>query len=297
MKHLTSYRIIALIRWVCVWMLLFSRWSPLTLDVAAQEPTSEPTVLPTPTPAPTWTPTPTPINTPGAATPTTPSGSPTATPSGRLVDFRVDEDKVKPGDCVTFSWVVRGDLDRVEFDVKEDGKVAVLVSDMDSREECPSSETKYELTATWLDGTRTARTIKVEVDSGGDGDSGSGDTGSATPAGTAVFVPVTPIPFPSTPVAGGSSAPQPVSQQSPSGSVSVAPVGGALSGVRVLPETGHRSPPSATVIQLDNNPAVTESQQGFWLILVAGLILFLGMAIIALAASATEVVQESEDPR
>jgi hypothetical protein len=137
-----------------------------------------------------------------------------------------------------FSWVVRGDIDTVEFDQIGDGKEAVLVSDMDSRQECPEEETTYELVVTWLDSTETTRSIEIEVDVDGTGDgSGGGDSGGTpTPGGTATFVFVTPIPIATTPVSAGNSTPV----QGASGAVVVTPVG-ALGSVKVLPETGYLS--------------------------------------------------------
>jgi len=218
-------------RWICILAVISSQFGLFTLRAAAQEPTTEPTALPTPTPAPTWTPIPTPTNTPDPAV--TPTTNPTA--SARLVDFRVDDDEITKGECVMFSWVVRGDVDRVEFDQLGDGKVPLLVSEMDSREECPEEEdTTYELDVTWLDGTHTKRSIKIEAEVGNAGD-GNGDNdannGTPTPGSTASFVPVTPIPVTGTPQA---------SYQGTSGSIVVTPVG-VLGSVQVLPETGYLS--------------------------------------------------------
>ncbi len=156
-----------------------------------------------------------------------------------MVDFRVDEDEITEGECVMFSWVVRGDIDRVEFDQIEDGKVPVLVSDMDSREECPEEDTEYELGVTWLDSTQTTRTIEIEVDAEGTSSSGDNDASSQTPTpgGTAAFVLVTPIPVATTPVSVSHSTPVQVS----SGGAVVTPAG-VLASVQVLPETGYLSP-------------------------------------------------------
>lgn len=229
-------------QWICILAVMCSQFGLFTLRAAAQEPTTEPTALPTPTPAPTWTPIPTPTNTPDPAV--TPTTNPTA--SARLVDFRVDDDEITKGECVTFSWVVRGDIDRVEFDQLGDGKVPLLVSDMDSREECPEEDTTYELDVTWLDGTNTERSIKIEVDEDDAGDN-SGDSdassGTPTPAGTASFVPVTPIPVIGTPQA---------SYQDASGSIVVTPVG-VLGSVQTLPETGYWSSPDERKIDGSEN--------------------------------------------
>jgi hypothetical protein len=230
------YQIRVLTRWVCVLAVVCSQFGLFTLRAAAQEPTTEPTSLPTPTPAPTWTATPTATNTPDPAA--TPTIDPTA--ATRTVDFRVDADEITEGECVMFSWVVRGDIDRVEFDQIGDGKVPVLVSDMDSREECPEVDTEYELTVTWLDGTQATRTIEIEVDAEDAGSSGDNDSSgqTPTPGGTAAFVPVTPIPVATTPVSVSYSTPVQVS----SGGTVVTPVG-VLGSVQMLPETGYLSPP------------------------------------------------------
>ncbi len=232
-----------LVRLISIGVLLCGQLSLLPRNAAAQEPTVEPTSLPTPTPAPTWTPAPS-ANTP---TPTLPPGGTIPTPSGRVVDFRVDTDDIQEGDCVTFSWIVRGDdLDRVEFDTLDDGKVPVLVSDSDSREECPTVETKYRLVASWLDGSRTERSIKIEID-GGDGDDGDGDDGGSnttpTPAGTAIFVPVTPIPIVVAPVSVPAQGSTPATTPSASGDAVMVPAG-PLGSVSVLPETGYGAPPA-----------------------------------------------------
>jgi len=195
-----------------------------------------------------------------------------------MVDFRVDEDEITQGECVVFSWVVRGDIDRVEFDQIGDGKAPILVSGMDSRDECPEEETKYELDVIWLDSTQTTRTIKIEIDTGGTGDS-SGDNGAsdgtATPGGTAAFVPVTPIPVATTPVSVAYNTTVPVSS---SGAV-VTPVG-VLASVQVLPETGYMSPSphEETDVTHDDLP-----NRGSWWILAGGLATVLAVVAMCLA--------------
>jgi hypothetical protein len=111
---------------------------------------------------------------------------------------------------------------------------------MDSREECPEVDTKYELAVTWLDSTQATRTIEIEVDAEDAGSSGDNDSSgqTPTPGGTAAFVPVTPIPVATTPVSVSYSTPVQVS----SGGTAVTPVG-VLGSVQVLPETGYLSPP------------------------------------------------------
>src|SRR5574341_733041 len=143
MKPITIHQTLASMRWICIWVLIYSQLSIFSFDVAAQEPQTgpsvtpvtaaqQPTAVPTPTPAPTWTPGPSPTATPGGGGAPTPTATtvPGGTPTGRLVDFRVDNSDVDSGECVQFSWVVRGDIDRVEFDKKDDNKDPLLVSDL-----------------------------------------------------------------------------------------------------------------------------------------------------------------------
>jgi hypothetical protein len=263
-------------------------------DVAAQEPTTEPTSLPTPTPAPTWTPTPTPVNTANpTATPTATSADPAATPAGRLVDFRVDDDEIDQGECVMFSWVVRGDIDRVEFDQRGDDKAPILVSTMDTRQECPDEDTDYELIVSWLDGTQTTRGIGIEVNgASSDGSGNSAGEGTTTPAGTAVFVPVTPIPIAGTPVSVGDGTVQQAVYESTSGGVVVTPVG-VLASVQLLPETGYLSPPGAGTNPSEGNLVAPQPRRQLWPALAGGLGVFLSIAVLGLALLA-KIVRESE---
>jgi hypothetical protein len=197
-----------------------------------------------------------------------------------MVDFRVDATDIDVGDCVTFSWVVRGDIDRVEFDQIGDGKVPLLVSDMDSREECPTEDTTYELIVTWLDASQTTDDIEIEVEGGGDGGDGGSSSGgaTATPAGTAVYVPVTPVPA-STIVA--------------SGGMVVTPVG-VLGSVRILPETGHLSPSMAQTTTSENDPATTSAEPGFWSTF-AGWLAAISVAIVFTALIiGSKIIRDSE---
>jgi hypothetical protein len=266
---------------VFAWAVVCSQLFIFIAGAAAQEPTTEPTPLNTPTPAPTWTPTPTQTPDP-AATPTASASSPTPTTTGRLVDFRVDDEEIEPGNCVTFSWIVRGDIDRVEFDIHDDGKVPVLVSNMDSREECPTEETEYELVASWLDGSRTARSITVNMSSGGGSNNGSGGSGAtATPGGTSVFVAVTPILLTGTPISApteGGAAPQ-GSMTSSAGAVVVTPVG-ALGSVSTLPETGYLAPAAEDAALSDRPVGQLRPGRASGLAEVAGAA-FLGLACLA----------------
>jgi hypothetical protein len=290
-KQTISYRTLNLVRWVCMCGVICSQLSLFTPNVAAQEPTTEPTSLPTPTPAPTWTPTPTPGNTSDpTATPTATSANPAATPAGRLVDFRVDDDTINKGECAMLSWVVRGDIDRVEFDTRDDEKAPVLVSDMDSRQECPDEQTDYDLIVSWLDGTRTTRSIEVDVDDSSDSNSAGG--GTTTSAGTAVFVPVTPIPIAGTPVSVGGGTAQQAVYQSTSGGVVVTPVG-VLGSVQVLPETGYLSPPVTDKKPLEDNLGAARPRWRLWLAFASGLGIFLTVTVLGLTLVA-KIVRENE---
>jgi hypothetical protein len=207
-----------------------------------------------------------------------------------MIDFRVDEDEIIKGECVMFSWVVRGDIDRVEFDQIGDGKVALLVSDMDSGQECPEEETTYELVVTWLDSTETTRSIEIEVDADGTGD-GSGDNGASggtpTPGGTATFVLVTPIPIATTPVSAGYSTPV----QGVSGVVVVTPVG-ALGSVKVLPETGYLSPyPDEKTDEAEDDLQT----RGSGLMVTAALVAVLAIVVMS-SSLEIKVIQVSEVP-
>lgn len=273
MKQILNRRIVTLTRWVCACVIIGSLSSQLVATVSAQEPTTEPTPLPTPTPAPTWTPTVVPTNTPDPAA--TPTVDPTA--AARVVDFRADSTDIDVGDCVMFSWVVRGDIDRIEFDQIGDEKVPLLVSDMDSRQECPTEDTTYELRVTWLDATKTKESIEIEVAGGDGGSSGSGGA-TATPAGTAVYVPVTPVPA-STIVASGGGVVTPV---------------GVLGSVRILPETGHVSPPMAQAAASENDPAKTRPEPGFWSAF-AGWLAAISVAIVfTVLIVGSKVIRDSE---
>lgn len=272
-----------LTRWMCVLAVMCSQFGLFTLNAAAQEPTTEPTPLPTPTSAPTWTPAPTPTNTPDPAR--TPTANPTA--ATRMVDFRADDDKIPSGECVMFSWQVRGDIDTVEFDQIGDGKEPLLVSDMDSREECPEETTTYELIVTWLDSSQTTRSIEIEVEDDSNGGSG-GSSGTATPSGTAAFVPVTPIPVIGTPV----STVDPAATSVSYGGVVVTPIG-ALGSVQVLPETGYLSSPHDERTDQAGDDLPTRT---FWWALAGGLAAVLALVVIG-SALGRRVVRAREVTR
>jgi len=280
MKSTTNYFTFALLRWICVWVVISGLLSLLTLNAAAQEPTD----VPTPTPMPTWTPQPSPTLMP----PPNPSASPTpnnpgATPTGRLVDFRVDDDEIDKGDCVQFSWVVRGDIDRVEFDNADDSKDPILVSALDNRQECPDEDTKFELIVRWLDGTKTSGEIDIEVHSGSSSSGSISDANSSGNGGAGEFAKVTPILMTtSTPtpiVAVASVDPidttyQQLAFASTSDSPSAKPAG-LLGTVNTLPETGLAPPKSTPAI---DGVGEAQPQQLFWLAIAGGVIIFLAGA-------------------
>jgi hypothetical protein len=287
MRTHVSYRTLTAICLVCLWAMVCVGLNGFASPAIAQEPTadspSDSAALPTPTAAPTWTPTR--VGTPDThATATSPSGS-SATPAGRMVDFRVDDTKISPGECVAFSWVVKGDINKVEFDVRDDDKNAVLVSEEGyANEECPTSTTEYRLVVSWLDGTKTSQTIKVKVE-GTDGDSEAGQT--VTPVATAGFMIVTPLPIPG--MSGGSGSgsggqvatPQAVAYQSAPDGVVVTPAG-VLGSVELLPETGY-GPPE---LQAPAGPAPVSMAWKLWPSSAAKLGIFLGgMAVIGLILS------------
>jgi hypothetical protein len=200
-----------------------------------------------------------------------------------MVDFRVDDDDIDRGSCVEFSWVVRGDIDRVEFEKEDDGKDPILVATLDQREECPSADAVYKLMVRWLDGAKTTRKIDIEVDenatagtgddntNGGSGSSSSESSGSnngsdvaPAPGGAGSFVHVTPIAVSTnTPISSGDS-PQQVSYASAAVMSEIPAPDGLLGSVSALPETG-MSPPtiskstSSMPLSTVNDPQAAES--------------------------------------
>lgn len=273
-------------RLMMIGLILYSVLSLLAARAAAQDPTP----VPTPTPAPTWTPAADATNTPVPNVPALPTPLPaTVTPSNRVVDFRVDEDEIDSGDCVEFSWVVRGDVDRVEFDQLDDDKEAVLVSDQDEREECPEVDTDYRLVVKWLDGSKTSDTIEINVrddgsSNGAGSSSGGSSTGQTTDSTVGVFIIVTPIALNSlTPeaesAADASSESDLFSQitQDASGGQSTEKPAGILGSVNALPETGGVS--SRKLVSVEDRPSVsseinydlpTQRSEPFGLVAAAG---------------------------
>jgi len=253
--------------------------------VIAQEPTTDSAALPTPTTAPTWTPTR--AGTPDPhATATSPSGTP-ATPTGRSIDFRVDDRKIGPGECVTFSWLVKGDLDKVEFDEHDDSKNPVLVPEEKyDAEECPGSTAEYRLIVYWLDGTKTTQSIKIKVSGSSSDDGGDGEASlTVTPgAGTGDFMPVTPLPI-SGGGGGQGATPQSVAYQSATGGAVVTPVG-VLGSVILLPETGYGPPPAADEFQAPDSPRLAHLTWQLWPLSAAESGVLLGsMVVIGLILS------------
>lgn len=232
MKRTRSLRTLLLIGRACLLAVLVGRLSLFAADVAAQDP------VPTPTPAPTWTPQPGATDTPSPGepgVPSVPTPIPTATSelTNRVVDFRADDTEINTGDCVQFSWVVQGDVDRVEFDQDDDNKDPILVAALDSRQECPADDARYRLITRWLNGGKDERDIKIKVHTGGNGDDGGGDdgtgSGSAAPGQVGAFIPVTPILITTV---------TPQTQNSLFLDQQTGAPSGVLNNVRRLPETG-----------------------------------------------------------
>lgn len=252
MKQTIAYYVPTLLRWICILAVVYIQMHLLPLDTAAQEPAAEPTATATPETSPT------------AGVPVAPTPTPDGDVASRLVDFRVDADDIEEGECVEFSWVARGDIDRIEFDQKDDDKDGVLVAALDDRIECPADDRNYELIVHWLDSSTIKHKIEINVhasatsNNGNDDDndsnsSSSNSSGSSTTNTTAgVFVQVTPILITNTqynirvtPIpesfsnlsdsTGGAVEVIPAS----SGNTS-APPDGVLATIRELPETGHQ---------------------------------------------------------
>jgi hypothetical protein len=193
-------------------------------DALAQEPatTITPTSGPASSPTVVIADTATPEPSPTAGVPTAPTPWPTAT-AARIVKFSVDAEngEINLGQCVLFSWVVRGDIAWVEFDQDDDDKDPILVADTAERKECPARDADYKLKVTWLDNTTFTREIDIEVDtsqssSSGDSGSSAGSAGNADVPASGPFVAVTPILFQD---------------------ISLAP-SGVLVSINSLPETG-----------------------------------------------------------
>ncbi len=251
MRSHISYQILTAVCLVCLWAMVCAGLNGFTPAAIAQD-------LPTPTTTPTVTGTPDPD-----ATAPSPSGTP-ATPTGRAIDFRVDDREVSPGECVTFGWLVKGDIDKIEFDQHDDSKNPILVPEEQyDTEKCPTETTEYILIVSWLDGTQTKQTIKIEVEASNDHqdhqdheDNGSDDgtNQSVTVTGTAAnFIAVTPLPISGMSGGGGGQAatPQSVAYQGTTGAVVVTPVG-VLGSVELLPETGYGPPPAVSEFQVSN---------------------------------------------
>lgn len=194
MKLLTPYRLI----WI-TGLLTIGLMSPFGsgffLSPAAAQ--GEPTPIPTATPAPTWTPvggaTSTPTLTPGQ------TPNPTVTPSGRDVDLRPSDDTIEvdaPGSCVLFTWLAKGDIDRVEWDKEDDDVEPILVSASGERTECVDEESTFKLIVRWLNGERTVeeRDVNIENNAGDGGSGGSGGSGGGGVVPTpGSFIVVTPM--------------------------------------------------------------------------------------------------------
>jgi hypothetical protein len=126
--------------WILFLIILVSHSSRPNLIALAQEPTAFPTPTPANTPtAEASTPTPVPGTTEPTPMPT--STVPPTTPNNRFIDFRVDDDEIESGECVRFSWIVKGDIGIVEFNEIDDNKDALLVSAEGNQEACPTKDT------------------------------------------------------------------------------------------------------------------------------------------------------------
>ncbi len=231
MKPATPYRLFWIISFFAIALLSSAGSKYLVPPAAAQ---GEPTSVPTATVAPTWTPVPGVTSTPTPVPGQTPT--PTGTPTGRDVDLRPSSDDIEieeAGDCVLFTWLVKGDIDRVEWDEEDDDLDPILVDASDERTECVDEETAFVLIVRWLNGqsSKEKREIKI-VGPKDSGDSSGGGGPVPTPG---AFVVVTPLlitnsiafsPITPTPVFGGSSTGD---QQKPEG---------ILGTIVELPETG-----------------------------------------------------------
>jgi len=274
MKQLAGYWRPTTLKWLLVWLAIYALWSWPTFDVAAQDPTP----IPTPTSANTPTaasPSPTPSPTADGSSPTATATE--ATSTTRLLAFRVSDDEINSGECVQFSWVVKGDVGYVEF--AANAYHPILVSEEGSHQVCPDGTNVYQLLVTWLDQTQAfSEILQVEVEEAeeaGDG-SGSGSGGSgqnATPA-AGIFVAVTPVPILTPPL-----ATQPTPIPGSSGAVVVPTPAGILGSVAVLPETGHASVSSPLEKQAMAQPIRPHSVSpvrfipvGFLTILLVGLV-------------------------
>ena len=210
--------------WILLLIILVSHPSRPNLQALAQEPTA----FPTPTPANTPTveaSTPTPTTGTTEPTPIPTSTIPQSTPNNRFIEFRVDDDEIESGECVRFSWIVKGDIGIVEFNEIDDNKDALLVSAEGNQDACPTKDTSYELIVTWLDNSRGGKGLTVELKNDNNGQSGNSSGSSSnngqTSSSPGTFIAVTPIMIQTT-------------------STLTAP-GGIFSAARTLPETGNRS--------------------------------------------------------
>lgn len=245
MTQMTKKRQNRIIGWLTVWtVIVLGLMSWPSLYAAAQDPDPLPTATSDTPPDSQATASPT----AGVPVGPTPSG-PTATPEGRVVNFRAESDEIDLGECVLFSWVVRGDVAWVEFNEVDDDEDPLLVDDQGDRQECPDNDTDYELIVTWLDGSKSRDGIEIEVNgsgsSSGGGGSGGGGGGGAAPTPGA-FVVVTPIAYADvrgevTPIPGFMNIPD---------SASLPPDNAILASIVQLPETGLSKAGSAPADQI-----------------------------------------------
>jgi polar amino acid transport system substrate-binding protein len=98
------------------------------------------------------------IQVPGQATPTPP---PTQTPSPNI-QFTVDRNNIKQGECVNFSWNAQN-VQAVYFYADGQNWQDQGVSGQSSRTECPKHTTTYNLRVVFRDGNVEVRSIRIDV--------------------------------------------------------------------------------------------------------------------------------------
>jgi hypothetical protein len=104
-------------------------------------------------------------NVPFVTPPPIPTPAPTPTPPpapAAGIDFRVDRDEIRRGECVTFYWNIFGVL-AVYF--QGEG----VAGENQTRQECPRDDKTYSLRIERTDGSVDTRYIEIEVDGDGTG--------------------------------------------------------------------------------------------------------------------------------
>jgi len=218
----------------------------------------------------------------------------------RSIVFREDTNEITKGECVDFSWLVKGDIDYIEFEIFDDNKNPYLVSQPSGdRQECPVKDTRYQLIVRWLDGTSDKDSkidIKVEESSGsssGSSGSSSGEVvvveGTVAPVGP--FYLVTPVLITNAPgiaLVPTSVAATPV----PNLANFTAPKPtGVLGSVSVLPQTGALPsfdetpvPRSAIIRPEGSHSMMTQTgNEELWPMSIFRMGIFLGTTLVGLA--------------